>query len=586
MSMDTPVAILFNSDGYSLEVKDGYSFTPSNSALLFAGKNGSTIKVANFDSSGNLLVSGSVTASNPSVSLTSSAPPSYATYIGGSVTSGAPSYTNGQLNALSLTTSGLLRIDGSSVTQPISGTVTANAGTGNFTVVQSSAANLNATVTGTVSAAQSGTWNITNISGTVSLPTGAATESTLNTINTSVSGLSLSQAAATSGQKAILVQGATTTAAPTYTTGTSNPLSLTTAGAIRVDGSAVTQPVSGTVAATQSGTWTVQPGNTANTTPWLTTISQGGNAATVTASNALKVDGSAVTQPISGTVTANAGTGTFITNLSQYGGASVGAANAIHVQPGTGATFAVSGTVAATQSGTWSVRNQDGAGNSLESSTTNPSGTERALIVRSIPSGTQTIAGASSDNTTNSSSKVPAIVARANTSAPAWTDGYMVPLSVDTAGALRITGSITANNSSVSTTGSAPPSSATYVGGSVTTTPPTYTTGQMNALSITTAGSLRTEDFSGVSTSSVTSVTSSATNTTILSANTGRRGAMIYNDSNQRLYIKFGTTASTTSFTVQIAAGGYYEFPYPIWRGQVDGLWSSANGAARVTELT
>ncbi len=32
-----------------------------------------------------------------------------------------------------------------------------------------------------------------------------------------------------------------------------------------------TQPVSGTVAATQSGTWTVNPGNTANTTPWLTT---------------------------------------------------------------------------------------------------------------------------------------------------------------------------------------------------------------------------------------------------------------------------------------------------------------------------
>lgn len=29
--------------------------------------------------------------------------------------------------------------------------------------------------------------------------------------------------------------------------------------------------VDGTVAATQSGTWTVQPGNTANTTPWLTT---------------------------------------------------------------------------------------------------------------------------------------------------------------------------------------------------------------------------------------------------------------------------------------------------------------------------
>ena len=61
----------------------------------------------------------------------------------------------------------------------------------------------------------------------------------------------------------------------------------------------------------QNGVWTVQPGNNANTTPWLMTINQGGNSASVTASNALKVDGSAVTQPVSGTVTANAGTGNF-----------------------------------------------------------------------------------------------------------------------------------------------------------------------------------------------------------------------------------------------------------------------------------
>ena len=46
-----------------------------------------------------------------------------------------------------------------------------------------------------------------------------------------------------------------------------------------------TTTISGTVAATQSGAWTVQPGNTANTTAW-------------------KVDGSAVTQPVSGTITA------------------------------------------------------------------------------------------------------------------------------------------------------------------------------------------------------------------------------------------------------------------------------------------
>jgi len=39
------------------------------------------------------------------------------------------------------------------------------------------------TVDGTVAATQSGTWNINNVSGTISLPTGAATETTLSTLN-------------------------------------------------------------------------------------------------------------------------------------------------------------------------------------------------------------------------------------------------------------------------------------------------------------------------------------------------------------------------------------------------------------------
>lgn len=43
------------------------------------------------------------------------------------------------------------------------------------------------------------------------------------------------------------------------------------------------------ILATQSGTWTVQPGNTANTTPWLATINQGGNSATVKAASTAPV---------------------------------------------------------------------------------------------------------------------------------------------------------------------------------------------------------------------------------------------------------------------------------------------------------
>ena len=65
---------------------------------------------------------------------------------------------------------------------------------------------------------------------------------------------------------------------------------------------------SGSVVATQSGIWTVQPGNTANTTPWLASLSQGGNTAQVTTGGALKIDGSTVTQPISGAVTTAART--------------------------------------------------------------------------------------------------------------------------------------------------------------------------------------------------------------------------------------------------------------------------------------
>lgn len=56
---------------------------------------------------------------------------------------------------------------------------------GTVVASQGTAANLNATVVGTgtfaTQAAQSGTWNITNVSGTVSLPTGAATSANQTT---------------------------------------------------------------------------------------------------------------------------------------------------------------------------------------------------------------------------------------------------------------------------------------------------------------------------------------------------------------------------------------------------------------------
>lgn len=73
----------------------------------------------------------------------------------------------------------------------------------------------------------------------------------------------VAQGSTTSGQTGPIVQGATTTSAPTYTTGQTNPLSLTTAGALRVDNSANTQPVSGTITANAgTGTFTTADNQT------------------------------------------------------------------------------------------------------------------------------------------------------------------------------------------------------------------------------------------------------------------------------------------------------------------------------------
>ena len=87
-------------------------------------------------------------------------------------------------------------------------------------------------------------------------------------------------------------------------------------------------------------------------------------------------------------------------------------------------------------------------------------------------------------------------------------------------------------------------------------------------------------------TATLSNVNDTATSTTLLSSNTSRKGATIHNDSTAVLYVKFGTTASATSFTVKMAADAYYEVPFG-YTGRIDGIWASdASGAARITEMT
>lgn len=82
------------------------------------------------------------------------------------------------------------------------------------------------------------------------------------------------------------------------------------------------------------------------------------------------------------------------------------------------------------------------------------------------------------------------------------------------------------------------------------------------------------------------SVASSATFVTLQALNASRKGWTLYNDSTAVLYIKFGNTASATSYNVQLAAAGYFEMPTPVtYTGLITGIWASANGNARVMEL-
>lgn len=92
----------------------------------------------------------------------------------------------------------------------------------------------------------------------------------------------------------------------------------------------------------------------------------------------------------------------------------------------------------------------------------------------------------------------------------------------------------------------------------------------------------------GVGQPSISSVDSTASSTTLLAANIGRRGVIIVNTDANDLYLKYGTTATTASggWTVKIGSGGYWEMPQPIYTGIIDGIWSAdGSGLAEITEL-
>lgn len=86
-------------------------------------------------------------------------------------------------------------------------------------------------------------------------------------------------------------------------------------------------------------------------------------------------------------------------------------------------------------------------------------------------------------------------------------------------------------------------------------------------------------------TPTLTNVSTSNSNATLLASNTSRRHAVIVNESSVVLYVKFGATASATSYTYALSASAILELPFPVYTGQIDGILASSTGTARVTEI-
>lgn len=106
---------------------------------------------------------------------------------------------------------------------------------------------------------------------------------------------------------------------------------------------------------------------------------------------------------------------------------------------------------------------------------------------------------------------------------------------------------------------------------------------------VTNAGTFAVQLPTSPATGTMSSVASSASSVTVLASNASRKGASVYNDSTQILYLAVSaTTASSTAYTIQLPANAFFELPPcrdgSIYTGQLTGIWASANGNARVTE--
>jgi hypothetical protein len=456
-------------------------------------------------------------------------------------------------------------------TSTVSGTVTANIGT-------TGGLALDSTVSGLLTDTELRATPVP-ISGTVTANAGSNLNTSALALDSSVNGILVTQASSTSGEKGPLVQGAATTSAPSYSTATTNPLSLTTAGALRVDGSAVTQPVS--LAAALTLTSTV---NSSTTPLGSNGVFSGSYELISSYSEITLVYVSDHSSAASGVVCTFSSDGVnsdsscvFTFDVTQLNGDTI-------TLPTVSKYFKISYTNGSVAQTYFRLQTQyrtvaDSAA-AVQFNTTLTDNTianlTRSLIVGKSTSGNSYInvkvnpSGALSTAVGDISgvvgqqamaSSLPVVIASNQTSIP-----VAATLSAETT---KVIGTVNQGTSPWVTSATLAAETTKVIGTVNQGTSPWVVSSSTST------------------TSSITSVASSGSSVTLLASNANRKYATIFNESTKLLYVKLGATASATSYTVQMPPNSYYELPtINIYTGIIDGIWASANGNARLTELT
>lgn len=108
------------------------------------------------------------------------------------------------------------------------------------------------------------------------------------------------------------------------------------------------------------------------------------------------------------------------------------------------------------------------------------------------------------------------------------------------------------------------------------------------AVAIVDTGGNQLTSLAGISypsTGTISRTATSTTNATILASNASRKGAIIFNDAATVLFVKYGTTASATSWTHKLDPQSGVEIK-ESYTGRIDAILASSTGNAQVTELT